>query len=100
VSTSGAGVLNTDGSTRMVAGAALHPFEHWAARGPSLVQLPVGGTMRLTRGTIVQGVDGHALALTSGRAYFDFPPGARSFVLHTTIGTIEHVGTQFEVMQS
>lgn len=54
----------------------------------------------MAEGAVVQGVDSHSLALTSGKAYFDFPPGSGPFVLHTTIGTIEHVGTQFEVMQS
>ena len=102
-STTGGGVLTVgDGSgrTRVEAGGVLHPFERWDTRGAALARLLVGGTLRLAPGTVVQAVDPRTLALTSGRAYFDFPPGSGSFVLHTSVGTIEHVGTQFEVMQS
>jgi ferric-dicitrate binding protein FerR (iron transport regulator) len=101
--TSGGGVVWTphgSAEERLLSGAKLHPFQQWTSRGAALARLQAGGTLRMAEGTVMQALDPHTLALTSGRAYFDFPPGAGSFVLHTSIGTIEHVGTQFEVVQS
>ena len=98
VSASGGDVLTAEGParTRVEAGGVLHPLGAWTTRGLALAKLPSGGTVRMAEGTVVQGVDSHTLALTSGKAYFDFPPASEPFVLRTTIGTIEHVGTQFE----
>ena len=38
------------------------------------------------------------MLLNSGRVYFDFSAGAQPFVLRTDAGSVEHLGTQFEVI--
>jgi ferric-dicitrate binding protein FerR (iron transport regulator) len=37
------------------------------------------------------------LLLQAGRTYFDFPLGVHAFVVRSAVGTVEHLGTQFEV---
>ena len=101
--TDSGGVIFSDaglqGRHRLEAGAILHASERWEARGPVLASLTSGGSLRMGGGTVVVAQDGQTLALERGRVYFDFPPGAGRFVVQTAFGSIEHVGTQFEVMQ-
>lgn len=86
---------------RQESGQALHPLEHWDVREATVARLTAGGTVRISEGTEVSGaLNSRGLVLSTGRVYFDFPPGTGPFVVHTSLGTVEHVGTQFEVLQS
>jgi ferric-dicitrate binding protein FerR (iron transport regulator) len=78
-------------------GGALRVGETFAATGTSLVQLDRGGTLRLAPGTRFAVTDRNELLLESGRTYFDFPLGVHSFVVRSALGTVQHLGTQFEV---
>ena len=92
----GGGLL---GRHRIDPGATLQAGERWETRAPVLARLSSGGTLRLAAGTVIVAKDAQTLALEKGRVYFDFPRGAGRFLVQTAFGSIEHVGTQFEVMQ-
>jgi ferric-dicitrate binding protein FerR (iron transport regulator) len=100
---SGDGVLASSsssvGSAPVESGAVLHASEEWSVRGPARARLVSGGTLRMAERTVVKAREPHTLELAAGRVYFDFPPGAGRFVVRTAFGSIEHVGTQFEVAQ-
>jgi ferric-dicitrate binding protein FerR (iron transport regulator) len=65
--------------------------------GNSLVALSQGGALRIAPGTALQVIGIREVLLQSGRVFLDFPRNADAFVVRTSAGTIEHVGTQFEV---
>jgi ferric-dicitrate binding protein FerR (iron transport regulator) len=99
---SGDGLLASSGSLtpwRVESGDVLRASEEWHARGPALAQLASGGTLRLAAGAVVKARGPDTIELAAGRVYFDFPPGSGRFTVRTAFGSIEHVGTQFEVMQ-
>lgn len=69
--------------------------------GPTLIALVAGGTLRVASGTVFEALGADSLKLQSGRLYVDVTtpvPGLRSLKVSTPMGTVEHVGTQFEVM--
>jgi hypothetical protein len=78
-------------------GASIRIGDTVESRGAAVIQLDRGGTLRVAPGTrfTVSGTNG--LELQTGRAYFDFPLGVHGFVVRSALGTVEHVGTQFEV---
>jgi hypothetical protein len=69
-------------------------------RGPALIALASGGTLRVAGDTVLELSGPTAGVLRHGQIYVDIPPGTPTkspFQLKTRAGTIEHVGTQFEV---
>jgi hypothetical protein len=78
-------------------GGGLHVGETFAASGAALIRLDHGGTFRVAPDTRFKITGPDELLLHSGRTYFDFPLGAHAFVVRSAIGTVEHLGTQFEV---
>ena len=82
------------------AGERILAGRQYTSAGSSLITLVNGGGLRLAAGSVVEGIDARDIRLDSGRVFLDFPEGAPPFVLHTSAGTIEHIGTQFEVEAS
>lgn len=78
-------------------GGVLHVGETFAASGAALIRFDRGGTFRVAPDTRFEITGPDELLLHSGRTYFDFPVGAHAFVVRSAIGTVEHLGTQFEV---
>ena len=78
------------------AGEEVPSLESVTSAGTSLIALVQGGLLRVAPGTSFEGVTPNELVLHSGHVYLDFPSGAGPFVLRTSGGTFEHVGTQFE----
>ena len=102
-SSSGGGVLMpVEGAAQQPVriGGQLHALERWNVRGPIRAKLAARGTLRMSEGALVGALEPDSIVLDSGRAYFDFPPGSAPFFIQTSLGVIEHVGTQFEVTQS
>jgi len=73
------------------------------AHGPVLISLSGGGSLRIAADTVLE-ITGEAQArLRHGQLYVDLPPGSSSkhpFQILTREGTIEHVGTGFEVLEN
>jgi ferric-dicitrate binding protein FerR (iron transport regulator) len=82
------------------AGEGVLAGRQYTSAGSSLITLVKGGGLRLAAGSVVEGIDARDIRLDSGRVFLDFPGGAPPFVLHTSAGTMEHIGTQFEVEAS
>jgi ferric-dicitrate binding protein FerR (iron transport regulator) len=64
------------------------------------VALEGGGTLRIAHGSVVEAHNVNEIELREGLIYVDLPPGLNrpaAFVVRTSLGSIEHVGTQFEV---
>jgi ferric-dicitrate binding protein FerR (iron transport regulator) len=81
-------------------GDALRAGETIEAHGPALVVLERGGTLRMARGAVIKVIAANAIELAHGQIYVDLTPGqprATAFVVRTSLGIIEHLGTQFEV---
>lgn len=78
-------------------GEPLHTGEQWVADGYVLIALASGETLRMAPGTTIEATRANLMALQAGRVYLDFGPGAAAFTLDTPLGSVEHVGTQFEV---
>jgi ferric-dicitrate binding protein FerR (iron transport regulator) len=96
------GVLMSNGQAaphRAEPGVWLRNGDRWESRGPALAHLFSGGAMRIAEGTVVEAHSHGELQLTTGRVYLDFPPGAGHFLLRTSHGTIEHIGTRFEAVE-
>jgi ferric-dicitrate binding protein FerR (iron transport regulator) len=85
------------------AGDALRTGNTLKTHGPVLITLSNGGTLRIAAGTVME-VTGHTEALLRhGQVYVDLPPGTTTtspFRLATRAGTVEHVGTEFEVLSN
>jgi hypothetical protein len=78
-------------------GGALH------TRGPTLIVLEGGGTLRLAADTVLQLSGPTEGVLRRGQIYVDLPRGthtASPFRIQTRAGAIEHVGTEFEVLSN
>jgi ferric-dicitrate binding protein FerR (iron transport regulator) len=81
-------------------GGALHTAQKVTAHGSALVALQGGGTLRIARGTVIEALGVNEIRLRDGQIYVDLPltlPRRSTFIVHTSLGSIEHVGTQFEV---
>jgi hypothetical protein len=73
------------------------------AHGPVLISLSGGGTLRIAPDTVVEITGESQARLRRGQVYVDLPPGSSShgpFRILTHDGTIEHVGTAFEVLEN
>ena len=81
-------------------GADVPSQEAITSLGSSLIALESGGRLRVAPGTSLEGVSATEIVLRSGRVYLDFPQGAGRFVLRTSAGTFEHIGTRFEAVVS
>jgi ferric-dicitrate binding protein FerR (iron transport regulator) len=95
----GGGLSNVAGSA-FVPGATLHVGDVLLARGPVLVNLAIGGTLRMMGGTRLEAAAAGQMALVQGEIYVDLPsalPRASTFVVRTPLGLVEHLGTQFDV---
>jgi hypothetical protein len=71
-----------------------------AARGPVLVELRDGGSLRIAPGSELEVTGADAVFLRKGELYTDLPPSTRhaaTFVVRTSFGLVEHLGTQFDV---
>jgi len=64
------------------------------------VRLLRGGRVTVRAGSSFRTVDDDTIDLLGGSVYVDIPPGGNhsAFSLRTPFGTIQHVGTQFEVV--
>jgi hypothetical protein len=81
-------------------GALLHEGEAFVSRGSVLVALQDGGTLRIAPDTRFEVVTANEVALRAGEMYVDMPPDmarGAAFVVRTPLGSIEHIGTQFDV---
>ena len=85
------------------AGDTVQTGDMHSAHGPVLISLSGGGTLRIAAGTILD-ITGEAQArLRRGQVYVDLPVGSSSqhpFQILTREGSIEHVGTEFEVLEN
>jgi hypothetical protein len=84
-------------------GDAVRTGDKLSAYGPVLILLSGGGTLRIAADTVLE-ITGEAQArLRHGQIYVDLSPGSsppRPFRILTREGTIEHVGTGFEVLEN
>jgi FecR protein len=78
-------------------GAPLHVGERYAASGSALIALVRGGTVRVAPGSVLEAAALDELVLKSGTVYLDLANDTGAFILRTPVGTIEHLGTGFEV---
>jgi hypothetical protein len=81
-------------------GAVLRAGDKLIARGPVLVELKSGGTLRIASGTQLEAISADGVALHKGEVYVDLPPAlprASTFIVRTPLGLVEHMGTQFDV---
>ena len=88
---------------KLRARAALRVGDVLVASDPVLVELQRGGTLRIAGGTRFEVTAADEVSLDKGEVYVDFPPDlqrASTFVIRTSLGLVEHLGTQFEVALS
>jgi len=72
-------------------------------RGPVLISLEDGGTLRMAADTRLELSGPASGVLQRGQIYVDVPPGTQlrsHFKVATRAGMIEHVGTEFEVLSN
>jgi ferric-dicitrate binding protein FerR (iron transport regulator) len=67
------------------------------ASGRAALRLVGGPSLRLDTGTRVRLVSAAEVRLDRGAVYLDSIPGARQVSVHTPLGVVTDVGTQFEV---
>ena len=87
-------------SKTLVRGAVLTTAETFKAQGSALVALEGGGTLRIAHGSVVEAHTVNEIELRDGLIYVDLPPALNrrsAFVVRTSLVSIEHAGTQFEV---
>jgi hypothetical protein len=81
-------------------GDALRVGDRLTTRNPVLVTLTRGGTLRIAAGSRLTITGATELSLEGGLIYLDIPPGSSAgnpFRVATSAGTVEHVGTEFEI---
>ena len=86
---------------RLKSGDPLRVGDRLTTRGPLLITLARGGTLRVAAGSSLNIPGSAELSLESGRIYLDIPPGSSAvnpLRVATSAGVVEHVGTEFEVM--
>jgi hypothetical protein len=84
-------------------GDALRAGDTLTTHGPALVSLGAGGTLRVGAASVIEIVGASEIRLTQGMIYVDKPPmpgRADHLRVVTAVGTLEHLGTEFEVLGS
>jgi hypothetical protein len=84
-------------------GDPLRTGDELTTHGFGLISLPSGSNLRIAAGTVIRVLEGTDVELLRGMIYFDHPPAASApgqLRIHTRAGTIEHVGTAFEVFSN
>ncbi len=87
----------------LLEGGELRTGDRVSARGPALVALAHGGTLRISAGSELAVDSPGRIVLDRGLIYLDIPSGtgvATPLDVVTSAGTVEHVGTEFEVMSN
>jgi ferric-dicitrate binding protein FerR (iron transport regulator) len=82
-------------------GDALRAGDRVTARGPALVLLAAGGSLRIAADSAVYIASAAEIRLERGKIYVDKPPAptaSQRLNVWTHAGMIEHVGTGFEVL--
>lgn len=100
------GVGNVEVRSMLVRHRALHVGDNLqagdslTAQGPVLVTLSRGGTVRIAADSVLDVTGANALRLRYGTLYVDLPPGhgVSDLRVATRAGTVEHMGTEFEVL--
>lgn len=90
------------GEGEIASGWTLHAGDLLTTHGPVLIALSAGGTLRVAPDTVLKLTSASEAALSRGRIYLDFPAGpvSRPFDISTRVGTLEHVGTEYEVLSN
>ena len=78
-------------------GTMLRTGQELQARGAALVTLAAGGILRMAPDTHISIIARDELQLLRGKVYLDFPEDVAPYRVRSAAGTVEHVGTQFEV---
>jgi hypothetical protein len=89
------------GHRTLQVGDALRVGDALTARGPTLLTLARGGTLRIVGGTTLGVTGPMQLSFERGLLYVDMPPGSPTtnpLRVTSRAGTVEHVGTEFEIM--
>jgi ferric-dicitrate binding protein FerR (iron transport regulator) len=84
----------------VTAGDVLRAGETVEAQGPALISLTGGGTLRIAGDSVVEVNAVNEVGMRRGQIYVDLPPelaNAQAFSVRTSLGVVEHLGTQFEV---
>jgi hypothetical protein len=82
-------------------GTTLNVGDKLTTHSPVLITLTAGGSLRIAPDTVLQLPTPTDTELQRGQIYLDLPPTAHftsPFRVSTRAGTIEHVGTEFEVL--
>jgi hypothetical protein len=85
----------------LAVGETLRAGDRLTARGAALIVLTHGGSLRVAAGTHLELASPTQVALERGLIYLDIPPAAslaNPVRVTTWKGTIEHMGTEYEVM--
>jgi FecR protein len=83
--------------------ATVHVGDKLVAHGPVLIALTSGGTLRIAPDTVLEVSTASEARLQRGLIYLDFPPGkafGTALQVRTRVGTVQHVGTEFEVLSN
>lgn len=91
------------GHRSLHAGDALRVGDALTARGPTLVTLARGGTLRIAGGSTLSITGPMQLSFERGLLYVDMPPDLPTpnpLRIASRAGTVEHLGTQYELMSS
>jgi hypothetical protein len=83
------------------AGSAVRVGDILTAQGPALISLVGGGTLRIAAATVVDVMGANEIRLERGMIYVDKPLAASGKLrVLTKAGTVEHVGTEFEILST
>ncbi|MDB6042073.1 MAG: hypothetical protein JWM63_624 [Gammaproteobacteria bacterium] len=83
------------------AGSPVRVGDILTAEGPALISLVGGGTLRITAATVVDVMGANEIRLERGMIYVDKPLAASGNLrVLTRAGTVEHVGTAFEILSN
>jgi hypothetical protein len=84
-------------------GDVLRSGDELTVHGVGLISLPSGSNLRVSADTVIRVLGQSDVELLRGMIYVDHPPTAATSTqlrVHTRTGTIEHVGTEFEVFSN
>jgi hypothetical protein len=84
-------------------GDPLHSGDELTTRGPGRISLPLGDNLRVGADSQIRFLGPGDVELLRGMIYVDHPPTAApasQLRVHTRAGTVEHVGTAFEVLSN